>query len=262
MGDHPARALGDVPAHPDDDQTHDRADEERDAPAEVLGDAAGVEQPEAGAGAEQRTGPVGAVDGDVDPAAVLGGDQLVDGAVDRGVLAADAQPGDEAPDVEEPGRPGEARHTTADEVDRQRDDEQLLAAQPVGQPSERQRADDLPDEIDGAGQTDLEGRHAQALLEARRRDELDLQPVEDPGDPQPDDDHPVEPRPWQAVHPKRDQAADSAVLGCGRRHRHSSTRTRPRRGGVRTDRLPLLAPFERKYALLAHVGASRRWTLS
>ena len=49
---------------------------------------------------------------------------------------------------------------------------------------------------------------AQVGLEAGLGDDLDLQAVEDPGDPQADHDQPVEPRPGQPVQPGRDQAAD------------------------------------------------------
>ena len=82
----------------------------------------------------------------------LDGDQLVDRGVDRGVLAADAQPGDEPEQPQEPHRRRETGDAAADQVDRQREDEQLLAAQSVGQPAEEQRADDLADEVDGAGE--------------------------------------------------------------------------------------------------------------
>ncbi len=87
--DLPARALRQVAPHEDDDQREHRADQEGDPPAPDRRDV--VERHKRDDRAEERAGPVGAVDGEVHPAAVLRGDHLVDGRVDRGVLAADAR---------------------------------------------------------------------------------------------------------------------------------------------------------------------------
>ena len=214
VGEQPARALRDVPPQVDDREAEDRADEEREAPADVLGDVVGVEQVEVGEGAEEGAEPVRAVDGDVDAAAVVRRDELVDGRVDRGVLAADAHAGDEPAHPEEPHVRREAGQARADEVDDERQDEQLAPPEPVGQAPERQRADDLSDEVDGAGQAHLRRRHPQRLLEPRLGHDLDLEAVEDPGDPEPDDHRPVELRPGQPVQPGRDQTAHRLRAAC------------------------------------------------
>src|SRR5215467_5297496 len=88
-----------------------------------------------------RTGPVGAVDDDVDAPAVLLRDQLVDGRVDGRVLTADAEAGHE-PEQKEPPRGERQRgHRRGGQVHRKGDHEELLPAEPVGQPAEEQRTD-------------------------------------------------------------------------------------------------------------------------
>ena len=120
----PARALRDVPAQVDDHQAHHRTDQEAEPPAPVIGSDVSSSKTRFADGADQRAGPIGAVDRDVDPAAVLGRDQLVDRRVDRGVLTADAHPGHEP---EEPGaREFQDRPARPSRPDRrQGDDEQL-----------------------------------------------------------------------------------------------------------------------------------------
>ena len=99
MDEQPARALGHVAA---DDEDADRRGWRRGRrPAASRAGRAMIVGLSSGDG-EQRAGgradPERAVDRQVDAAAVLGGDQLVDRGVDGGVLAADAGAG------EEPGR--------------------------------------------------------------------------------------------------------------------------------------------------------------
>lgn len=139
------------------------------------------------------------------------GMRLVDRRVDRRVLAADAQPRDEPEGRQEPEVLREARDARTDQVDRERQDEQLAPPQSVGHAPEHQGTDDLADQVDRA-----EGRHllrgqVQVRLEARVRDDLDLETVEDPGHAESDDDAPVEPGPRQAVHPGGHQALDGCV---------------------------------------------------
>ena len=97
--DLPPRALRQVPPDEDDHDAENRADREADPPGDARFEL--VEQDEGADVRQQRAEPVGPVDHDVDAAAVLGRDQLVDGRVDRRVLAADAHPGDEPRGVEE-----------------------------------------------------------------------------------------------------------------------------------------------------------------
>src|SRR5690606_10297220 len=95
----PARALRYVPADEQDGEPEDDAEPEGDAPADVDGQV--VEQRHGEQGASGGAEPVAAVDEDVDAAAVLAGDEFVDGGVDGRVFAADAEPG-QKPEQEEP----------------------------------------------------------------------------------------------------------------------------------------------------------------
>ena len=120
-----------------------------------------------------RADPERPVDGDVDAAPVLGGDQLVDRGVDRGVLAADAGTGD-----------GRGRRSTtrvhrergqhrADQIDAEGDQEQLLAAEPVGQLAEEQRADAGAGDVDRARLADVGAGHAQARVSGLRASDIE-----------------------------------------------------------------------------------------
>jgi hypothetical protein len=207
-----------VAPEPDDEDAEDRADEEAQTPAEVLREVVGVQEEAAGDGTDGGTTPVGAVDGDVDTAAVSRRDDLVDRGVDRRVLAADAGTGDEAEDVEEPRCERETGDPGADEVDDERDDEEVLPAQVVGQPSEEQGAADLPEEVERRGKAHFGRSHAEGRRESVRGDDLHLETVQDPRETEADHDHPVEPRPRQSVHPSRDERLHFLGLHLGRRH--------------------------------------------
>jgi hypothetical protein len=170
---------------------------------------------------EQRTAggadPEGAVDRDVHATAVLLGDQLVDGGVDGGVLTADAGAGEE-PAREVPGRVHrERREHGGHGVDAERDEEQLLAAEPVRQLPEEEGPDAGAGHVDGSREADVEARQPQAGVLGlqclrHRPDDRDLEPVEDPDGAQPDHHEPVESGPRQAVHPGRDVGGDPAGL--------------------------------------------------
>src|SRR5204863_6589034 len=79
-------------------------------------------------------------------------DQLVDGPVDRRVLAADAGPGQQAETDEAPVVPCQAGSDGEDEIDRERDREQVLPSEAVGEVAEDERARDRTDEVEGACQ--------------------------------------------------------------------------------------------------------------
>ena len=212
VDEQPARALGHVAAHEQDGQAHDRAEPEGQPPAEV--DArrgsrrAARRTARAGGGAE----PEGAVDREVDPAARARGDQLVDRGVDRRVLAADAQAGEEAEDPEGGGAPRERGRDRGDQVDGERDHEQLLAPEAVGELAEEERPDGGAGDVARAAEGDLEGAEPERLLVLQaagdRADDRDLEAVEDPDGAQPDDDQPVPAAPRQPVHAGRDARRD------------------------------------------------------
>ncbi len=210
----PAWALRHVPPHQQHPQAQDDAEGEAEPPADVLGEDAGVQHHDGQQGAADRAEPVAAVDDEVDPAPVVGRDQLVDRGVDRRVLAADAEAGQEAEEEEPPGLEGDRGQRGRRQIDHQRDHEQLLAAVPVGQPAEEQRPRAGTRHVERGGEAgDLGGADVQAaaaLGDAPRdvADDRDFQAVQDPDGAQADDDHPVPARPGQPVQAGGDGGGD------------------------------------------------------
>ena len=221
----PPGALRKVAAHEQDDEAEHRADEEGNAPAHR--EAQDVEEDQAAERAEDRARPVGAVDHDVDAAPVARRDELVDGRVDRGVLAADAHARDEAGEVEvaDPERAVAERErgeAAAHQVHAQGDHEEVAAPELVGQAAEEQRADDLAREVHGGDEPRRGGGQRQRLRLGEhvgdRAGHRDLEPVEDPRHPEGDHHPRVERRPWEPVDPRGNEAAHHT--GCWSRRRH------------------------------------------
>ena len=148
------------------------AQPEREPPAHAGSIDRRVEQRDRQQRAGGRADPERAVDRDVDAAAVLLRDQLVDGGVDGGVLAADAGAGEEAARRSTTSAFIEnAVSTVGDRVDAEREHEQLLAAEPVGELAEEQGADAGAGDVDRAGQADVGAAEPEAGalgLERRR----------------------------------------------------------------------------------------------
>ena len=112
--------------------------------------------------------------------------------------------------------------------------EQLLAPVAVRQLAEEQRADAGARHVERRGGPDVGGVEVDAAARLGhprrdRADDRDLEPVEHPDGAQADDDPPVEPRPRQAVQPRRDVGPDRPEGARARGHR----RPRRRYGGQR-----------------------------
>jgi hypothetical protein len=105
VGQEPPRAFWDEAADDDDAESEGRTDEETQAPADRLADS--VKQHVGEEGGAGGSDPPAAVDRKRDATADAGGDQLVDGRVDRRVFAADARAGQQAEDDEAPVVPGQ-----------------------------------------------------------------------------------------------------------------------------------------------------------
>jgi hypothetical protein len=229
----PPRALRHVPAHEQDPEPEQRAHGERQAPAEVAGEHGGVQEPQRGDAADRRADPVAAVDRDVDLTAVARRDQLVDGGVDRRVLTADSGAGEEAAEVEVPGRERERGADRRQDVERQRDHHQLLAPEAIGELAEEQRADARATDVDrrrrpDPGRADVDPAAVLGQPGTDRADDRHLEPVEDPHRPQAGDDPPVEARPREAIESRWDLRADrSQVRGAGHRGAFRRCRRRP-----------------------------------
>ena len=230
VGHQPARALGDPGAQKEDHEPEEGAEPEGDAPARIRSEQGGIEHDERGAGPEHRAEPEAAVDDEIGPAPGPGRDQLLDGRVDRRVLAADARAGEEAEEAEAPQVPGQAGGGGGREVDRQRDEEELFPPEPVGEPAEADGAEHRAGEVArgrepdlGVGELERRARLERAGERARQRH---LEPVEHPGDAERQHHQRVEPAPGQPVEPGRDvgldHAADGGAGGGGVRHRGPS----------------------------------------
>ena len=120
-----------------------------------------------------RADPVAAVDRPGRSGRGAAGDQLVDRGVDRCVLTADAEPGQEPEQEEPPGGEGERGRRTAPEIDEESDHEQFLAPEPsVSQPKNSAPVH-APEHVEGGGEAADLGRadardRCQIGLAARR----------------------------------------------------------------------------------------------
>jgi hypothetical protein len=89
-----------------------------------------------------------------------------------------------------------------------RQGKQFLAAQPVGQPAEKQRAANRADQIGTGGGPDLGATQVQGRAfgqrAGQRADDRDLQPVQYPGNAKGKNHQPVEPAPREAIEPVGD----------------------------------------------------------
>ena len=206
----PARAFGNIAAHEQDGQREHRAQHEPGAPALHGAEHPRVEQDQAQHRPESRAEPEAAVDREIHAAAHAGRDQLVDRRIDRRVLAADADARDEAAYRESGKARGERGGHRRTHVDGERQEEQALAPEPVGQAAEHERADDRAGDVQRAGPADLRRAEAERVgaLEhaADGADDGHFEPVQHPGDAERQHDAPVPARPGQPVEPRGDVA--------------------------------------------------------
>ena len=192
----------------------------------------GIEQHDGGDRAHRRANPETAVDHEIGPAAIARRHQFLDRRIDRGIFAADAGAGQEAKQRITCHAPGQRRRRGRREIERQRDEEQFLAPDPVGQPAKAERAEHGAGEIGAVGKPDIEIRKLQRrafLQRARQRAcQRDLQPVEDPGDAEREHDTGVKAAPAQPIEPRRYAGLDDAIIVLLQRRGSRGTLTRRR----------------------------------
>src|SRR5262245_38939817 len=228
----PAGGFRQPQAHEENHAAERGADEKRQSPAQIRRQQGGIEQHDRARRAQRGAEPEAAVDHEVGPAAVARRHQLLDRRVDGGVFAADAGAGEKAEQREAPEIPRQRGRRGGDEIDRERDEEQPLATQPVGEPAEEQSTQYRPREIGAAREPhiDVGESEPRTLLEGGRygAGERHLEAVENPGDAERDDDEGMETAPPQPVEPRRDIGGDDprfrarrrAFRGNCRRYRH------------------------------------------
>ena len=220
MDREPARTLGHPHAHEKDDEAQDRAGQERKPPSPFCRDERRIEEHNRDHRAERRADPETAVDREVELAAVARGNQFLDGRIDGRIFAADAAAGEEAKHEEGEAVPGEAGQRRRNKVDNDGDEEEHFASESIGQPAEKQRANNGAEKVGAARQSNLGiGEMKRRALFQGRRDragERDLESVENPRNAQRDDDQNVKAAPWQAFEPRRNEGRDLFRLmrGC------------------------------------------------
>jgi len=141
----PARALRNQPPDRQDAERQNGADQEAEPPADRLADVRKELVREEGR--HGRAEPPAAVDRQGHAAAHARGNQLVDGRVDRRVLAADPGAREDPKSREAPEVPGEPRRDGEHEVDAEGHHEQLLASDPVREVTEEQRTADGAEQV-------------------------------------------------------------------------------------------------------------------
>ena len=220
----PARAFRNPHPHHEHDEAEAGAGQIGQPPADVGIDHGGIEQHDRAYRADRRADPETAVDHQVGPAAIARRHQFLNGRIDRGIFAADPGAGQEAEQRVARDIPGQRRGCGGGEIDRERDEEQLLAPHPVGEPAEAERAEHGAGEIGAVGKPDIEIRESERrafLQRARQRTrKRDLQTVEDPGDPERQHHPRVKAAPAQIIEPHRNRGLDDAVIVLRARTRH------------------------------------------
>jgi hypothetical protein len=151
----PARAFRDESAREQNEETERSANSEADAPADVDGKDARVEQNHRCRRSRDRPEPEAAVDDEVHASAHARRYELVDRRIDRRVLAPDTEAGDRAAQRKAREVPGKGREHRAAQVDAHRDEKKLRSPVPVGELAEYERADDRAEQIRRRGEPDL-----------------------------------------------------------------------------------------------------------
>ena len=199
------------------DEREQRADEKCEAPPDVGLETSRHQEDRRAQRAQHRSHPETAVDREVSAAPIAGRNELLDRGIDCRILAADAGPGEKAEQRKGPEVGCKGRSRRCNRVDTQRHEKKPLAAEPVGEPAEEQCTEHRPRKIGaGSGANLRVGQMEPGARLQRTRDgarERDLEPIENPCDPECDDDECVESRPAEAVEPRRQVSLYDVIVG-------------------------------------------------
>ena len=216
MDHQPARAFRNPHPHHEHDEAEAGAGEIGEPPAEIGADQRRIEQHDGADRAERGPDPEAAVDDEIGPAAIARRHQFLDRRIDRGVFAADPRAGEEPEQRVASDTPRQRGCGGRREIDRERDEEQFLAPDPVGQPAEAERAEHGAGEIGAVGKSDIEIRKMQrrAFLQraGQRAGQRDFQPIQNPGDPERQHDAGVKSAPAQIIEPRGNAGFDDAII--------------------------------------------------
>ncbi len=211
-----ARTFRDPHPHHEHHETETGAGEVCQPPAEIGADHRRIEQDDRADRAHGRADPEAAIDQKVSPSAIARGHQFLDRRIDRGIFAADPGAGKKSKQRVTRQIPGQSGGGRGGEIERQRDEEQFLAPDTVGEPAESERAEHGAGEIGAVGKPDVEIGELQRrtfLQCARQRTgKRDLQAIQDPGDAERKHDAGVEAAPAQIVQARRNAGLDDAIF--------------------------------------------------
>jgi hypothetical protein len=100
------------------------------------------------------------------------------------------------------------------EIDRERDEEQFLAAKPIGQPTEEKCSEHGACKIGAAGDSNIGIGEVQACFQSagQTSGERHFQPIQNPGDAQGGHHQRVEAAPRQSVEPRRNIGFDDLLV--------------------------------------------------
>ncbi len=235
MDHQPARAFRNPHPHHQHHEAETGAGEISQPPAKVGAEQLRIEQHDGADRAHRRADPEAAVDQKIGPAAIARRHQFLNCRVDRGIFAADAGAGEEAKCRIARKPPGQRGRRRRGQIKRKRDEEELLAPDPVGQPAEPDRAEHGAGQIGAVGKADLEiaeMEHRAFFQRTRQRTrQRDLEAVQDPGDAKCQHHAGVETAPVQAVEAGRNIGLDDTVNIA----RHDDRRRIERAGGSMPD---------------------------
>ena len=151
----PTRTFRQISPEEKDAETEYRTQSECQSPADVGRKASGLQQ-QAGADRAQRGAhPETSIDAEIGATAIACGYQFLDRGIDRRVLAADSGTGQEAKKRECREIFGKGRSRRGEDINPERYEEKTLASEPVGEPTEQERAQHGAGEIGARRQSDL-----------------------------------------------------------------------------------------------------------
>ena len=142
MDHQPAGAFRNPHPHHEDDQAESCADEVSQPPAEIGRQHVGIEQHDGGDRADRSPDPEAAADHQISPAAIARRHQFLDRRIDRGIFAADPRPGEEPKQRVTRHIPRQRGSCRRGEIERERNEEQFLATEPVRSIAKKKSAKD------------------------------------------------------------------------------------------------------------------------
>ena len=217
----PARAFRNPHPHHEHDEAETSAGEIGQPPAEIGADQQRIEQHDCAGRAHRRADPETAVDNEVGPSAITRRHQFLDRRIYRGVFAADAGAGKKPKQRVACDIPGQRGRGRGREIERQRDEKQSLAPDPVGEPAEAERPEHGAGEVRAVGKSDVEigkmQRRAFLQRSRQRTGQRYLQPVQNPGDAERQNDPCMKTAPAQTVETGGNTGLDDAIV-VARRH--------------------------------------------